>query len=503
MELDAVQRKIVLAKQLGYSLLKGKVSSGKTTTAVHRAIYLKNQYCLFEDDTVLIVSDKDINVNKARGIYNRIEENNKLEYITLFSNQEDKIKFYSIEDITRKYFNYSKKSKHKIITEEDKITLLNKCIYNIKEQHNEIKVLNTKYMKFLIDEISWIKCCNYTDIEVYQNADRTGRKVKKGEGPSRLFKNSKSREAIFNLMLLYDKTLKENNMIDTEERDLIALECIKNSNNKFTHIVVDEIQNFTRVQFEIIRSLLNKREYGSMLLVNNQENNSNSNGWFIKGRKMSSLGLNTKIKTYSLKKIYTDDLELKDKMNDTEKLNIEEKSYYYDTDLSIENFEYYDIRHNRKYDFIRDINNISDVIVKNEDKEDEYEKDDLKELAVYNDIAAGEPILINPDIEDKFYIPKYWLKGVNDCFILKVKGDSMINANIDDNDFVVIRKQYAAQNNDIVAVDIDGSATLKRLSISREGIQLMPENSKYNPIPITDEGTSIIGVAVGIIKFKS
>ncbi len=502
MKLDAVQRRIVLNKQLGYSLLKGKVSSGKTTAAIHRAIYLKNQYCLFEDDTVLIVSDKDINVDIARKIYDKVEENNKLEYITLFTNPEDKLSFCSIENIICKYFNNSEKSKYTIIKEEDKIITINKCIKIIKERYKKLKILDLKYSKFLVDEIKWIKCCNYNTIDAYQSADRTGRKVKKGEGPQRLLKNSKSREAIFNLMLSYNKILEENHLVDSEERDLIALDYIKNFNNKFTHIIVDEFQNFTKVQFEIVKALLNNKDYASMLLVNSQDNNSNPNGWFVKGRKLNSIGIYTKIKTYSLKNTYKDSLELKEKMNNLERMNAEEKNNYYESVLSIETFEYHDIRHNRKYDFVRDINDISDVIVKNEDREDEYTKDELKELAVYNDIAAGEPILINPDIEDKFYIPKFWLKGVNDCFILKVKGDSMINANIDDNDYVVIRKQYAAQNNDIVAVDIDGSATLKRLSMGKSGIKLMPENSKYNPIPITDEGTNIIGIAVGIIKYK-
>lgn len=492
MKLDAVQKKIILNKQLGYSLVKGNVSSGKTTAAIHRAIYLKNQYCLFEDDTILIVSDKDINLDIAKKIYDRVEENNKLEYITLFSNKEDKLSFCSIENIICKYFNDSEKSKYKIIKEEDKTIIIGKCIKAIKGHYKNVKILDLKYSRFLIDEISWIKCCNHNTIEAYQNADRIGRKVKKGEGPSRLLKNSKSREAIFNLMLSYNKALEEKNFIDTEDRDIIALEYVKNLSNKFTHIIIDEFQNFTKVQFEIVKSLLNKKDYCSMLFINNQDNNSNPNGWFVKGRKLNSIEVGTKIRTYSLKNTYTDNLELKEKMNE----------FKIDNSFSIETFEYHDIRHGRKYNFIRDINDISDVIVKDEDKEDEYTKDELKELPVYNDIAAGEPILINPDVEDRFYIPKFWLKGVNDCFILKVKGDSMINADIDDGDYVVIRKQYAAQNNDIVAAQIDGSATLKRLSIGKEGINLMPENSKYSPIPVTDEGTNIIGIAVGVIKYK-
>ena len=149
------------------------------------------------------------------------------------------------------------------------------------------------------------------------------------------------------------------------------------------------------------------------------------------------------------------------------------------------------------------MNNISEIIVKNEDTEDVYSSNELRVLAIYSDIAAGEPILINSDIEGDFFIPHYWLKGIKDCFVLKVKGDSMIGANIEDGDSVVIRKQYTAQNNDIVAVDLDGSATLKRLQINKGKVILIPENEKYNPIVVTDNEVNVIGVAVGVMKQKT
>lgn len=497
MNLDAVQKKLILSKQLGYSLLKGKTSSGRTTTAIHRAIYLKNQYCLYETDSVLILSDTDANIDKAKRIYNELEKENELAYNTLFSTREDKLNFSTIKNVIYKYFNTNKKSNFKIVDDSEKTDIITKCIKDLKENYKNVKILDTKYNNFFIDEIKWIKSCNYNTLDAYNCANRTGRKIKKGEGPSRILKNSSTREAIFNLMVLYDKVLEENKLIDQEDMDIIALEEVKTISSKYTHIIVDEFQNFTKVQFDIIKLLLNKKSYYSMTLINNKDISLNPNAWFVKGRKLSSIGLDGKIKTYILKNIYNYNLEQKNNMD-----NIESETKDLNNRYSIETFEYHDIRHNREFTLIRDINDISDVIVKDKDKEDEYDKDDLRELAVYNDIAAGEPILMNPEVEDKFYLPKYWLKGLNDCFVLKVKGDSMIDADIYDGDYVVIRKQYAAQNKDIVAVNIDGSATLKRLSIGKEGINLMPENSRYNPIPVTDEGMNLIGIAVGIIKGK-
>nr|WP_279285207.1 S24 family peptidase [Clostridium niameyense] len=148
------------------------------------------------------------------------------------------------------------------------------------------------------------------------------------------------------------------------------------------------------------------------------------------------------------------------------------------------------------------MDNNKEISVKQEGYVDEYKEHDLVSLPVFNDIAAGQPILMNPYVEDNFYIPKYWIKGMKDCFILKVKGDSMIGANIENGDYVVIKREQMAQNGDIVAVNLFGDATLKRLSINKSKILLMPENDKYDAIHIVEEGANIMGIAVGIIKGK-
>jgi SOS-response transcriptional repressor LexA len=76
----------------------------------------------------------------------------------------------------------------------------------------------------------------------------------------------------------------------------------------------------------------------------------------------------------------------------------------------------------------------------------------------------------------------------------------MIGANIFDGDHVVIRRQHIAQKGDIVAVDLEGNATLKRLAYNKNIPVLMPENDNYSPIFIHDREASVLGVAVGIIK---
>lgn len=487
MELNARQRNIVESKSLGYNLIKGVTGSGKTISAVHRSIYLENSYCLYDSDKILMVAYNNAQEQYIKELYNEVKKNNEFKYITLFSNENHNLKISNIQDIIYKYFIDGKKSGEYsfslIENEQEKDNIISQCIEEVKKLYKGVKILNDKYIKFIINEISWIKSCNYISQEKYQTADRIGRSLSKIDGPKRLSKNSRTREAIFKVMILYNEKLREKNLIDLEDMTLIALEqCKKHISEKYTHIIVDESENLTKVQLDFIKQISANKTYSSTTYIVNEHSYENPNGWLIKTRKINSLGLQGKIKAHLLTIKYESKLQ---------KQRIE---------YAMESFKYCDIRHGKTYELLRDINNISEIIVKDEDMQYECSQDELKKLSVYNDIAAGEPILMNPDIEDNFYIPTYWIKGMDNCFILKVRGDSMIGANIDSGDYVIIRKQYAAQNKDIVAVNIEGNATLKRLVMKKEGIYLMPENKNYNPIRINQEGASIIGIAVGVIK---
>lgn len=512
MQLDTAQKKIIQSKFLGASLVRGVTETGKTTIAVNRSIYLKNNYCLYETDKILIIAQNDEHLDYIEKIHDRVEKENGLEYITLFSNTVDRIHLSTIDSIIYNYFLDHERSNgvsYKLIVKEtEQSAIVNECIVQTKKLYKNVKALDIKYLRFFIDEINWIKDCNYTKLETYQNVDRVGRKVKNGEGPQRLLKNSKAREATFKIFMLYNEKLKEQNLIDSKDITKLALKQLKKSKNSgYTHIIVDDSHNLTKLQLDFINELNSKKSYSSLMLFVNKDSNLDSNGWIIKGRKSNSLHLGNKIKSYSLKKKHIDIIDNKDSIIDAKDLTVNYTSEGINgmrdnskNFSSIENFEYRDIRHNKKYELIRDLNNSSEIIVKNEDNEDEYTNEELRQLSVYSDIAAGEPILINPDVEGNFQLPKYWLKGIKDCFILKVKGDSMIGADIYDSDYVVIRKQHIAQNNDIVAVDLDGSATLKRLVMNKDSVVLMPENEKYSPIPIVGDEASIIGVAIGVIN---
>jgi repressor LexA len=112
-------------------------------------------------------------------------------------------------------------------------------------------------------------------------------------------------------------------------------------------------------------------------------------------------------------------------------------------------------------------------------------------------IAAGGPILAEQDIEDVFPLPKQ-LVGEGTLFLLKVVGDSMIDAAIADGDWVVVRKQEDAENGEIVAAMIEGEATVKTLKRSGGHVWLMPHNPAYAPIP--GDEAEVLGRVVAVLR---
>ena len=113
-------------------------------------------------------------------------------------------------------------------------------------------------------------------------------------------------------------------------------------------------------------------------------------------------------------------------------------------------------------------------------------------------IAAGNPIPADqPPQDDVFPLPRQ-LVGEGNLFLLKVSGDSMVNAAIADGDWVVVREQPAAENGEIVAAMIDGDATVKTFKRSDDHVWLIPANPVYDPI--SGDDATIIGKAVAVLR---
>ncbi|MFZ2178207.1 MAG: transcriptional repressor LexA [Rhodococcus sp. (in: high G+C Gram-positive bacteria)] len=118
-------------------------------------------------------------------------------------------------------------------------------------------------------------------------------------------------------------------------------------------------------------------------------------------------------------------------------------------------------------------------------------------VPVLGRIAAGGPILAEEAIEDVFPLPRE-LVGQGSLFLLKVVGESMIDAAICDGDWVVVRQQNVAENGDIVAAMIDGEATVKTFKRTENEVWLMPHNALFDPIPGND--AVILGKVVTVMR---
>ena len=112
-------------------------------------------------------------------------------------------------------------------------------------------------------------------------------------------------------------------------------------------------------------------------------------------------------------------------------------------------------------------------------------------------VAAGQPILAQENIENYFPIPAEYMPNA-DCFMLKVKGDSMVNAGIFDGDQILVQQQSTANNGDKVVALIDDSATVKTFYKEDGHYRLQPENDSMNPI-IVDQVT-ILGKVFGVMR---
>lgn len=118
-------------------------------------------------------------------------------------------------------------------------------------------------------------------------------------------------------------------------------------------------------------------------------------------------------------------------------------------------------------------------------------------IPVVGRVAAGQPILAVENIEGTFPLPADLVRQDN-VFVLKVQGESMIDAGIFDGDFIVVRQQNVARNGEIVVALIEDEATVKRFFKERTLIRLQPENSSMEPIYSQD--VSILGKVIGVFR---
>ena len=130
--------------------------------------------------------------------------------------------------------------------------------------------------------------------------------------------------------------------------------------------------------------------------------------------------------------------------------------------------------------------------IRKKDKDNSY-------LSVYGSIPCGRKNMIDDDLRGYLKIPMKYL-GDGEFYVLRAKGDSMIEAGIDDGDLVIIKKQEYAEDGKVAVVLIEDEITLKRIHLREEDnkVELLPANKNYKPVILSDY--LILGIAQRIIK---
>lgn len=482
-----------------YFIVTGRVDMGKTTSALTRAVFLQDNFCIRDDENVLIISKEDLS-----DVLEEVQEDSG-RVSTLFSF----INLNSIEILSKKKlinncFNELQNSLelgYRLCDNEVAKGLVLEGINHLRATVKKLdKTIITNNIDFLFDEVMYIKEMGINSLKEYQqfNRKKRGRTIRK---------NSRAREHIYALYEWYCQCIAESNLIDeVDELNLVYDNFEYIIKNRYAHIIIDNVEELTVKEVGFIRKLLKNVDYSNFVLVRNSHVELEK-PWvehFTKNKSTADFDkekykiINCNILNKTDKKVKAEEVKAEIVESDTrgKELMVEEKK----NNKFIELYKYIDFKHNVSHDFAIDTSSYDELILNPDTTSEIIGEKEINKVPVFNEIAAGQPILINDEIEGEFNIPVYWLKGVAQPFILKIKGDSMINVNIEDGDYVVINKQTMANHNEIVAVSIEGEATLKRLWIKGRKAVLMPENDKYSPIEITEDNAYIIGKAVGLIK---
>lgn len=129
----------------------------------------------------------------------------------------------------------------------------------------------------------------------------------------------------------------------------------------------------------------------------------------------------------------------------------------------------------------------------------DLQQENITCLPVLGSITAGIPILAEQNVERTLPFSADMLSS-GEHFVLKVRGDSMINAHILDKDYVIVKRQNAAIPGQIIVARINDEATVKTLSIIDGRYFLKPENDAYSNIPFDDEDCQILGIVTGLFR---
>lgn len=133
--------------------------------------------------------------------------------------------------------------------------------------------------------------------------------------------------------------------------------------------------------------------------------------------------------------------------------------------------------------------------------EDDFnvQRREMISIPIVGRVAAGEPLLAVENIEEYFPLPVEYAPNET-LFMLRVKGDSMINVGIYEDDLIIVQKQQTATNGDIIVALLDDSVTVKTFYKESDHIRLQPENDLLEPIRVYDNNIQVVGKVISLFR---
>lgn len=314
MKLNMEQRRIVELEPSGHMMIKGVAGSGKTTVAIRRVSFLHHHYCMEDDDRILLVTFNKTLLNYINYQYQKFAEEEQHGQLQLWMKPNHEVEITTIDRLMYRFFmKYQERvqKKYSISSRQDEIQTMTKAMHILKESYPSNKIFNSKNNHFLLDEVEWMNACNITDMETYQNVDRIGRASGKSGTPHKLLKNSEVRTIIFKLMELFNELLEQKGLVTFKKMNQLALmEAQHMKHEKYTHIIIDESQDLTKVQLEFLKCIFSEKTYSSITFVADNTQSIYSHSWLGKGRPYTSIGYDMSGKSRILTKNYRTTTEI-------------------------------------------------------------------------------------------------------------------------------------------------------------------------------------------------
>lgn len=499
-KLSKTQEKLAYQKKIGPSVIKGGAKSGKTAVAVSRMIYLLEHDCQANNKVLFVCT----NEAKKQEITNYLNKYYAMQNMSLFDEEpKGEAVVLSVDTLIEAAADKAHVHLGLDLIERVPQALLQEVVSEVRKMYPRVKCLRSDCLEFIQNELLWINAWGFVTLEAYQKAARKGALIK-------LPKKGSGRKALWHIKTLVAKRLKEEGLMNRGEMQLDTLQYLKADTLRvcYKHIIVDDAEVLTKVQLEFIR-YLKAEGAGEVLFVMNKNESSLPYAWLSKGQNFKSIGydMTGRVKHLTSRNKAQGHRKVVPTIPTPLELFMATQEVYKQRPIDV--VDQVGTKENKlpwyveTYKYINKLNGVETIFQKDSSAGETYIKDvkqeEVDEIPIYSDIAAGMPIEIIDEVSGTFELPSELLHHRKNTYVLHVQGDSMTGIDISDGDYVVIQAGNVNPN-EIAAVYYNGATTLKRIVQKQEHILLCSENPKYDPITIEEGDFRVMGKLIGIIK---